>query len=84
MDELGRWVARTVEVSGDRWDKSSVDVAVAGVGWIAFALSGSGRLEVWTYEGVAVTVRDAMVLDLAPVMEKPGFTAVKSSLKGKD
>ncbi|CAM6114407.1 unnamed protein product [Calypogeia fissa] len=84
LDELGRWVSRTVDVSGDRWDKSSMDVAVAGIGWIGFAVSGSSRLEVWTYEGVAVTVRDAMVLDLAPVMERPGFTAVKASAKGKD
>ncbi|KAL3679163.1 hypothetical protein R1sor_022119 [Riccia sorocarpa] len=81
VEELGRWVSRTVQISGDKWDQSSVDVAVAGVGWIALALSGSATLDVCTWEGVAVTVREAMVFDMAAVFERPGFTAVKTTTK---
>ncbi|KAL2613716.1 hypothetical protein R1flu_025408 [Riccia fluitans] len=81
VEELGRLVSRTVQISGEKWDQSSVDVAVAGVGWIALALSGSATLEVCTWEGVAVTVREAMVFDMAAVFERPGFTAVKTASK---
>lgn len=31
---------------------------------------------VWALEGVAITTRDAMVLDLAPDLERPGFSNV--------
>ncbi|OAE34162.1 hypothetical protein AXG93_1593s1210 [Marchantia polymorpha subsp. ruderalis] len=81
VEELGRWVSRTVQISGEKWDQSSVDIAVAGVGWIAFALSGAATLEVCTWEGVAVTVREAMVFDMAAVFERPGFTALKATSK---
>ncbi|KAG6547208.1 hypothetical protein Mapa_011460 [Marchantia paleacea] len=81
VEELGRWVSRTVQISGEKWDQSSVDIAVAGVGWIALALSGAATLEVCTWEGVAVTVREAMIFDMAAVFERPGFTALKTTSK---
>ena len=36
--ELGEYVKTSVEVSGTDWKKSSVDIAVAGMGWIAIGL----------------------------------------------
>ncbi len=81
--EMGEWLARKVTVSGDAWDASSVDLAVAGLGWIGIGVKGTAVLQAWTYEGVAVTTHEAMVFDMAREFEKPGFTAVKSSGKAK-
>lgn len=33
--ELGKWVRREFKICGDGWNVSSVDVAVAGLGWFA-------------------------------------------------
>ncbi|KAG0565571.1 hypothetical protein KC19_8G200700 [Ceratodon purpureus] len=76
--EIGRWVPRRVTVTGDSWEHSSVDVAVAGLGWVGIGVKGTAILQAWTYEGVAVTTHEAMVYDMAAIFEKPGFTAVKS------
>ena len=62
-----------VPVSGDSWKRSSVDVAVAGLGWVSVALSGSARLRVWAPRGVSVTVREALVPDMARELGRPGF-----------
>ena len=62
-----------VPVSGDSWRRSSVDVAVAGLGWVSVALSGTAKLRVWVPRGVAVTVREALVPDLARELGRPGF-----------
>jgi ribosome biogenesis GTPase A len=81
--EMGEWLARKVTVLGDAWDASSVDLAVAGLGWIGIGVKGTAVLQAWTYEGVAVTTHEAMVFDMAREFEKPGFTAVKSPGKAK-
>lgn len=70
---LGELVPADVTVSGDTWRASSVDVAVAGFGWAAIALSGTATLRVWAPPGVAVTVRDALLPDLARDLCRPGF-----------
>lgn len=80
--EIGRWVARRVTVTGDSWEHSSVDVAVAGLGWVGIGVKGIAVLQAWTYEGVQVTTHEAMVFDMAAIFEKPGFTAMKSPNKG--
>ncbi|CAI5478482.1 unnamed protein product [Closterium sp. Yama58-4] len=74
MADLGMWLPRSVTVEGTRWDQSSTDVAIAGLGWVAVGIKGSAKLKVWTFEGVGVTVREAMVFDYAPVFERPGFS----------
>ena len=73
VTELGAWASRTVNVGGSSWTASTVDVAVAGAGWVGVACDGDARLRVWTYPGVAVTARPALLPDLAREMETPGF-----------
>ncbi|KAH7435574.1 hypothetical protein KP509_06G070100 [Ceratopteris richardii] len=79
MKELGPWVETPLTVSGDTWDRSSVDIAIAGLGWFGLGIKGTADLSVWTYEGVGITTRVALVPDMARYFEKAGFTAV---LKG--
>lgn len=62
-----------VPVQGDSWKRSSVDVAIAGLGWVSVALCGTARLRVWVPRGVAVTVREALVPDIARELGRPGF-----------
>ena len=70
----GRWVPRTVSVAGEQWDHSSSDVSIAGLGWVAVGVKGQAELRVWVGPGVAVSVREAMVFDLARTFERPGFS----------
>jgi hypothetical protein len=76
--QLGPFVPRTVTFTGDSWAASSVDLAVAGAGWVAVACAGEAQLRVWTYAGVAVTLRDALLPDLARELETPGFDFEKA------
>ena len=62
-----------VPVSGDSWNRSSVDVAVAGLGWVGVARKGTAKLRVWVPKGVAVTVRESLVPDLSRELGRPGF-----------
>ena len=78
MAELGPWVSRTVTLSGTSWASSSTDVAVAGAGWVGVGCSGDAQLRVWTYAGVAVTARPALLPDFARELETPGFDFEKS------
>lgn len=75
---LGQWGGRTVTVEGTSWTASTVDVAVAGLGWVGVGVDGAANLRVWTYEGVGVTVREALVPDLAKELETPGFDFEKA------
>lgn len=75
---FGEWGGRTVTVEGTSWTASTVDVAVAGLGWVGVGLDGSASLRVWTYEGVGVTVRESLVPDLAKELETPGFDFEKA------
>lgn len=71
--ELGEWEEREVKVSGRSWDVNSIDIAVAGLGWFSFGLKGEATLTLWTYDGIEITLREPLVLDRAPFLEKPGF-----------
>lgn len=77
LEELGPWVQIPITVTGDTWEKSSVDIAVAGMGWFGLGIKGTADLDVWTYEGVGITTRSALVPDMAHYFEKAGFTVVK-------
>lgn len=70
-----------VSAYGDKWQGSSTDVHVAGLGWIGVGLSGGAQLRVWAPRGVAITTRDALVPDYAETFERPGFSENTKQLK---
>lgn len=74
VDELGKWQGGTIPVDGESWSYNSVDIAIAGLGWVSVRCSGRAWLTVWTGEGADVRVRRALVWDVARDFEKPGFS----------
>ncbi|KAL3850402.1 hypothetical protein ACJIZ3_012284 [Penstemon smallii] len=74
VDELGEWVKKEFRVSGNWWDSSSVDIAASGLGWFAIGLKGEARLSVWTYEGIDVIARNALLPQRSHKFEVAGFT----------
>ncbi|KAK8487721.1 hypothetical protein V6N13_009249 [Hibiscus sabdariffa] len=76
--ELGKWQEREVKVSGNSWDVNSIDIAAAGLGWFSLGLKGEATLALWTYDGVGITLREPLVLDRAPFLERPGFWLPKA------
>ncbi|CAO2188347.1 unnamed protein product [Urochloa humidicola] len=73
VNELGHWTERLIEVSGASWDANSMDIAVSGLGWYSLGLKGTATVSLWTFEGIGVTERDAMILHRAQFLERPGF-----------
>ncbi|XP_052477065.1 GTP-binding protein BRASSINAZOLE INSENSITIVE PALE GREEN 2, chloroplastic isoform X3 [Gossypium raimondii] len=76
--ELGKWQEREVKVSGSSWDVNTIDIAAAGLGWFSLGLKGEATLALWTYDGVEITLREPLVLDRAPFLERPGFWLPKA------
>ncbi|KAG8387339.1 hypothetical protein BUALT_Bualt02G0011200 [Buddleja alternifolia] len=74
VEELGKWVKREFHVTGNGWDSSSIDIAAAGLGWFAIGLKGEASLGVWTYEGVDVILRNALLPQRSHKFEVSGFT----------
>ncbi|XP_039122978.1 GTP-binding protein BRASSINAZOLE INSENSITIVE PALE GREEN 2, chloroplastic [Dioscorea cayenensis subsp. rotundata] len=75
--ELGKWSRREFRISGSKWDASSVDIATAGLGWIAVGLKGEAVLGVWTYDGIDVITRSPLLSIKARIFEEAGFTTSK-------
>ncbi|OMO68250.1 hypothetical protein CCACVL1_20010 [Corchorus capsularis] len=71
--ELSKWEKKELKVSGSSWDVKSIDIAAAGLGWFSLGLKGEATLALWTYDGVEITLREPLVLDRAPFLERPGF-----------
>ncbi|KAJ6747552.1 GENETIC INTERACTOR OF PROHIBITINS 3 MITOCHONDRIAL [Salix koriyanagi] len=76
--ELGKWEEREIRVSGTSWDTNSIDISVAGLGWFSVGLKGEATLTLWTYDGIEITLREPLVLDRAPFLERPGFLLPKA------
>ncbi|KAB2065971.1 hypothetical protein ES319_A09G127700v1 [Gossypium barbadense] len=76
--ELEKWQEREVKVSGSSWDVNTIDIAAAGLGWFSLGLKGEASLALWTYDGVEITLREPLVLDRAPFLERPGFWLPKA------
>lgn len=76
--ELGKWEEREIKVSGTSWDVKSIDIAVAGLGWFSLGLKGEATLTLWIYDGIEITLREPLVLDRAPFIERPGFLLPKT------
>ncbi|KAI3826556.1 hypothetical protein L1987_00604 [Smallanthus sonchifolius] len=77
VEELGRWVRKEFRVRGNWWDSSCVDIAAASLGWFAIGLKGEALLGVWTYEGVDITLRNALIPHRSHNFEVTGFTVSK-------
>lgn len=84
LAELGPLIPTDVSVSGNSWERSSADIAIAGLGWVGIGCNGTARFRVWTHPSVAVTTHDALIPDYAKVFEKPGYSRMlpKPSAKG--
>ncbi|XP_051145935.1 GTP-binding protein BRASSINAZOLE INSENSITIVE PALE GREEN 2, chloroplastic isoform X2 [Andrographis paniculata] len=78
VSELGDWVKRDIKASGISWDVNSIDVAIAGLGWFSLGLKGEANLTLWTCSGILITLREPLVLDRAPFLERPGFWLPKA------
>lgn len=78
VSEMGKWEKREIVVSGNNWDVNSTDIAVAGLGWFSLGLKGEATVALWTYSGVQIMVREPLVLDRAPLLERPGFLLPKA------
>ncbi|ESQ44353.1 hypothetical protein EUTSA_v10005825mg [Eutrema salsugineum] len=76
--ELGQWEEKEIQVTGSSWEVKSIDVAVAGLGWFSLGLKGEATLALWTYQGIDVTLREPLVIDRAPFLERPGFWLPKA------
>ncbi|KAI3697002.1 hypothetical protein L6452_29692 [Arctium lappa] len=77
VEELGRWVRKEFHVTGNWWDSSCVDIAAAGLGWFAIGLKGEAVVGVWTYDGIDVTLRKALIPHRSHNFEVTGFTVSK-------
>eukprot|EP00898_Chlorokybus_atmophyticus_P007144 jgi/Chlat1/7430/Chrsp6S07450 len=77
LTQLGSWVWRDLQISGDSWKQSTTDISIAGVGWVAVAVAGDATVRVFTYEGVAVLMHEAMLRDMARDLERPGFSSMR-------
>lgn len=76
--ELGTWKEREVKVSGSSWDVNCMDISIAGLGWFSLGIQGEATMKLWTYDGIEITLREPLVLDRAPSLEKPGFWLPKA------
>ncbi|CAL1352355.1 unnamed protein product [Linum trigynum] len=76
--ELGEWESREIKVSGSSWDTNSIDISIAGLGWFSVGLKGEATLTLRTYDEVEITLREPLVLDRAPFLERPGFLLPKA------
>ncbi|XP_023923915.1 GTP-binding protein BRASSINAZOLE INSENSITIVE PALE GREEN 2, chloroplastic [Quercus suber] len=78
VEELGKWVRKEfVSVTLIAGDSSSVDVAAAGLGWLAIGLKAEALLGVWTYEGVDVVLRNSLIPYRSHTYEVAGFAVSK-------
>ncbi|DBA75302.1 TPA: hypothetical protein ACH3X1_010580 [Trebouxia sp. C0004] len=86
MAELGPLLPQDILLEGSNWKESSVDIAIAGLGWIAVGVKGPADLRLWVHENVGVTTHASMLPDHAQALERPGFSSsnLKAAVKGKD
>lgn len=61
----------------------SVQLVVAGLGWLSIGCKGKVDLRVWAYPGVSITCHDPLVPEYAKVFERPGFSTMLPKTAGK-
>lgn len=89
LQSAGAMHPQSVQVDGNSWKASSMDICIAGrasiqfryhqglasgLGWVAVGCDGEAEFSVWTLEGVRVTTRPALLRSYAKVFQKPGFS----------
>lgn len=75
-EQLPPLVPLDVEVEGTDWRRSTVDVAIAGLGWVGVGCAGRAGFRLWTLPGVAVTTHAALIPDMAEMFERPGVSSL--------
>lgn len=50
-----------IEISCDKFNKSSKDIAIHGLGWVSITGTGSCKFEIWAPEEVGVTLRSPLM-----------------------
>ena len=83
LDMFPSLLPTDVEVEGVDWKKNSVDICIAGLGWIAVGVNGKASFKVWAPPGVAITTRSALIPDMAKEFCRPGFDTVLPQPRGK-
>lgn len=83
VEELGKWVRKQYPISCIRWELSCVDIAAAGLGWFAIGLQGEARLGAWTYDGVDVVVRNALIPQRPHNYEVAGYKGPNTKMRKK-
>ena len=48
-------------------------VRIIGLGWVAIACLCEVEFRIWAYDGVAITRREAIFREFAPIFERYGF-----------
>eukprot|EP00890_Picochlorum_soloecismus_P002122 jgi/Picsp_1/2910/NSC_01135-R1_gtp binding protein len=83
LDMFPSLLPTDVEVEGIDWRSNSVDICIAGLGWIAVGVKGKASFKVWAPPGVAITTRSALIPDMAKEFCRPGFDTVLPQPRGK-
>ena len=72
QDDMPHLVPSEFLINGNTWKKSSEDIAIAGLGWIAVGVSGECKLRIWAPKSVLLYQREALMPDYAAHFERPG------------
>ena len=76
VEALPEWQSTDLEITGDSWTSHCGDIHIAGLGWVGVGCKGRAEFRVWTYPQVSITTHDSLVLDFAPIFERPGFSSL--------
>eukprot|EP01038_Epipyxis_sp_PR26KG_P007291 gene7291-9933_t len=86
LAQIGPFVNEEFSIEGDSWKKSSKDIVIAGLGWIAITGPGVVKVKVTVPTGTNITLRDSLLpfeASSSTVKFTGGRLARKSS-KGKN
>ena len=57
----GPFQSHVIDVKGEGWRKSSIDIVIAGLGWVSITGSGECRVKVTVPSGTSVSTREALL-----------------------
>ena len=82
-DQRLNMVSSDFLVEGRNWKRSSEDVCISGLGWVAVGVSGTCEVRVWAPKSVLVCQRNALMPDYAKEFERPGYGMMLPNSKGQ-